>query len=117
MQWSIALSGGLCNHDVIASAIVYQPEILLYDEPTTDLEPIAADSIDRLIVRISERLCATSIAVTHDMRSAGRIGKKIVMLHEGRIHATGIPDEIFKSTDPVVSRFVNGLSDPKEHAF
>ena len=112
-----ALSGGMRKRVGLARAIVYQPEILLYDEPTTGLDPIGADSIDRLIVRISDRLSVTSIAVTHDMRSASRIGKRIVMLHEGRIHAAGTPDEIFKSTDPVVSRFVNGLSDPREHTF
>lgn len=117
MKKPAALSGGMRKRVGLARAIVYEPEILLYDEPTTGLDPIAADSIDRLIVRISERLSVTSIAVTHDMRSASRIGNRIVMLHEGRIHAAGTPDELFKSSDPVVSRFVNGLSDPKEHAF
>jgi phospholipid/cholesterol/gamma-HCH transport system ATP-binding protein len=70
-----------------------------------------------LIVRIAEKLKTTTVAVTHDMRSAGRIGQRILMLHDGRIHATGTPEEIFSSTDPVVSRFVNGVADPKEHVF
>jgi len=117
MKKPAALSGGMRKRVGLARAIVYQPEILLYDEPTTGLDPIAADSIDRLIVRISERLCVTSIAVTHDMRSAGRIGKRIIMLHDGQVRAAGTPEQIFESTDPIVSRFVNGLSDPKEHAF
>jgi phospholipid/cholesterol/gamma-HCH transport system ATP-binding protein len=59
----------------------------------------------------------TSIAVTHDMRSARRIGQRIMMLHEGRIYVTGTPDELFQSTDPVVHRFVNGISDPKADLF
>ena len=111
------LSGGMRKRVGLARAIVYRPEILLYDEPTTGLDPIAADSIDQLIVRISEKLKTTSIAVTHDMRSAGRIGNRIFMLHEGRIHAAGTPEEIFSSADPVVTRFVNGISDTREHAF
>ena len=105
------LSGGMRKRVGLARAIVYGPQILLYDEPTTGLDPIAADRIDRLIVRVSERLRVTSIAVTHDMRSARRIGRRILMLHEGRIHAAGTPDEIFASTDPVVHQFVNGIAD------
>ncbi len=111
------LSGGMRKRVGLARAIVYRPQILLYDEPTTGLDPIAADSIDQLIVRISDCLNSTSVAVTHDMRSACHIGKRIFMLHEGRIHTVGTPQEIFQSTDPVVSRFVNGISDPKEHHF
>jgi len=111
------LSGGMRKRVGLARAIVYRPRILLYDEPTTGLDPIAADSIDQLIVRISEKLNTTSVAVTHDMRSAGRIGKRIFMLHEGRIHTVGTPEEIFSSSDPIVSRFVNGVADPKEHVF
>jgi phospholipid/cholesterol/gamma-HCH transport system ATP-binding protein len=108
------LSGGMRKRVGLARAIVYRPEIVLYDEPTTGLDPIVADTIDQLIVRVCDRLAVTSIAVTHDMRSARRIGKRIVMLHEGRIHASGTPEEIFRSTDPVVSRFVQGISDLRE---
>jgi phospholipid/cholesterol/gamma-HCH transport system ATP-binding protein len=111
------LSGGMRKRVGLARAIVYQPEIVLYDEPTTGLDPVVSDSIDQLIVRVRDRLKVTTVAVTHDMRSAARIGQRIVMLHEGRIHANGTPDEIFKSTDPIVHRFVNGISDPKEHNF
>ncbi len=113
----VELSGGMRKRVGLARAIVYRPEIILYDEPTTGLDPIVADSIDQLIIRISERLRVTSVAVTHDMRSAGRIGQRIMMLHQGKIHATGTPDEIFKSSDPIVHRFVNGISDSKEHNF
>jgi phospholipid/cholesterol/gamma-HCH transport system ATP-binding protein len=111
------LSGGMRKRVGLARAIVYRPEIVLYDEPTTGLDPIVADSIDQLIIRVCDRLKVTSVAVTHDMRSAGRIGQRILMLHEGRIHASGTPEEIFKSADPIVQRFVNGVADPKEHVF
>ncbi|MBI3849666.1 MAG: ABC transporter ATP-binding protein [Verrucomicrobia bacterium] len=111
------LSGGMRKRVGLARAIVYQPEIVLYDEPTTGLDPIVADSIDQLLLRVWERLKVTTVVVTHDMRSARRIGQRIMMLHDGKIYVTGTPDEIFQSPDPVVNRFVNGISDPKEHYF
>ena len=111
------LSGGMRKRVGLARAIVYQPEIVLYDEPTTGLDPIVADSIDRLISRVRERLKVTTVVVTHDMRSARRIGQRIFMLHDKRIYATGTPEEIYHSQDPVVNRFVNGVSDPKEPYF
>jgi phospholipid/cholesterol/gamma-HCH transport system ATP-binding protein len=111
------LSGGMRKRVGLARAIVYQPEIVLYDEPTTGLDPISADAIDRLIVKVSDKLNVTSVAVTHDMRSAAIIGQRIMMLHEGKIYANGTPKEILQSTDPIVHRFVNGVSDPKEHNF
>jgi phospholipid/cholesterol/gamma-HCH transport system ATP-binding protein len=109
------LSGGMRKRVGLARAVIYRPEILLYDEPTTGLDPIASDSIDQLIIRVVEKLCVTSIAVTHDMRSARRIGRRILMLHQGRIYADQTPEEIFQSTDPVIYRFVNGIADLKEH--
>ena len=111
------LSGGMRKRVGLARAIVYQPEIVLFDEPTTGLDPIVADSIDQLIVRVREQLEVTTVVVTHDMRSARRIGQRILMLYHGRIHFTGTPDEVFQSKDPLVYRFVNGISDPKEHNF
>jgi len=111
------LSGGMRKRVGLARAIVYQPEIVLYDEPTTGLDPIVADSIDRLIISVRERLKVTTIAVTHDMRSASRIAQRILMLYQGQIHFAGTPEEIFKCTDPIVHRFVNGISDPKDHTF
>lgn len=111
------LSGGMRKRVGLARAIAYRPEIVVYDEPTTGLDPVVADSIDQLIIRICQRLKVTSIAVTHDMRSAARIGQRILMLHEGRIHASGTPAEIFNSADPVVSRFVKGISDLRERPF
>ena len=105
------LSGGMRKRVGLARAIVYRPEIVLYDEPTTGLDPIVADSIDQLIVRVRDRLNVTSVVVTHDMRSARRVGQRIVMLHQGKIYVEGTPDEIFSSSDPIVHRFVNGISE------
>ncbi|MBI2946748.1 MAG: ATP-binding cassette domain-containing protein, partial [Verrucomicrobia bacterium] len=111
------LSGGMRKRVGLARAIVYRPEIVLYDEPTTGLDPVVADSIDQLILRVCDRLQVTSVVVTHDMRSARRVGNRILMLHQGRIHASGSPAEIFDSKDPIVHRFVAGMADPKEHLF
>jgi phospholipid/cholesterol/gamma-HCH transport system ATP-binding protein len=106
------LSGGMRKRVGLARAVVYRPQILLYDEPTTGLDPIAADSIDQLINFVVEKFHVTSIAVTHDMRSVRRISHRILMLHQGRIYADQTPEEMFQSTDPVIHRFVNGISDP-----
>ncbi len=108
------LSGGMKKRVGLARAIIYHPQIVLYDEPTTGLDPIAADSIDRLILRVRDRFNVTSVVVTHDMRSARRLGQRILMLHEKRIYAAGTPGEIFDSGDPVVRRFIEGISDPKD---
>lgn len=109
------LSGGMRKRVGLARAIVYQPKIILYDEPTTGLDPIASDSIDKLILRVRDRLDVTTVVVTHDMRSARRLGQRILLLHNQRIYATGTPDEIFQSSDPIVRQFIDGVSDPKEH--
>ncbi|MDB6064469.1 MAG: transporter related-protein [Pedosphaera sp.] len=109
------LSGGMRKRVGLARAIVYEPKIVLYDEPTTGLDPVVSDSIDQLIVRVRDCLKVTTVVVTHDMRSARRLGQRIILLHDKKIYATGTPEEIFSSTDPVVHRFVNGISTPKEH--
>jgi phospholipid/cholesterol/gamma-HCH transport system ATP-binding protein len=111
------LSGGMRKRVGLARAIIYQPQIVLYDEPTTGLDPIASDSIDHLILRVRDRLDVTSVVVTHDMRSARRVGQRIMMLHGRRIYATGTPDEIFQSQDPIIRQFIDGVSDPKEELF
>src|SRR5688572_13903219 len=103
------LSGGMRKRVGLARAIVYQPEIVLYDEPTTGLDPIVSDSIDHLIMRVRDRLKVTTVVVTHDMRSARRVGHRILMLHDKRIYVTGTPDEIFSSEDTVVRRFIDGV--------
>ena len=111
------LSGGMKKRVGLARAIVYQPEIVLYDEPTTGLDPIVSDSIDQLILRVRDRLSVTTVVVTHDMRSARRLGQRILMLHNKKIYATGTADEIFTSADPVVKQFIDGVSDPKDLYF
>jgi phospholipid/cholesterol/gamma-HCH transport system ATP-binding protein len=111
------LSGGMRKRVGLARAIIYRPSILLYDEPTTGLDPIVSDSIDQLILRVCERLKVTSFVVTHDMRTTRRVAQRILMLHEGAIYATGTPEELFASKDPIVHRFVNGISDQKETNF
>jgi len=109
------LSGGMRKRVGLARAIVYEPHILLYDEPTTGLDPIVSDSIDQLILQVRDELKVTSVVVTHDMRSARRVGDHVIMLHEGRVHANGPPEQIFNSTDPIVRQFVDGVADPKEN--
>ncbi len=111
------LSGGMRKRVGLARAIIYKPEIVLYDEPTTGLDPIVSDSIDNLIIRVRERLKITTVVVTHDTRSMRRVGQKILMMVNGKIYASGPPEEIFASQDPVIHRFVNGISDPKEMLF
>lgn len=107
------LSGGMRKRVGLARAVIYKPEIILYDEPTTGLDPIVADSIDQLIVKVVQELKVTSIAVTHDMRSARRISQRILMLYEGKIYADMSTEQIFQSQDPVIYRFVNGIADVK----
>jgi phospholipid/cholesterol/gamma-HCH transport system ATP-binding protein len=106
-----SLSGGMKKRAALARALALNPKIMLYDEPTTGLDPITADVINRLIRRLQQRLGITSIAVTHDMRSAYHIADRIAMLHEGRIHAVGTPEAIQSSRDPVVRQFIEGTSE------
>jgi len=111
------LSGGMKKRVGLARAIVYQPQIVLYDEPTTGLDPIVSDSIDKLILLVRDRLDVTSVVVTHDMRSARRVGQRVLMLHDKKIYASGTSEEFFASKDPIVRQFIDGISDPKETLF
>jgi len=106
-----SLSGGMKKRAALARALAMNPKIMFYDEPTTGLDPITADVINRLIRRLQERLKITSIAVTHDMRSAYHIADRIAMLHEGRIHAVGAPAEIQATRDPALRQFIEGSSE------
>ncbi len=101
------LSGGMKKRVALARAIVMSPEIILFDEPTTGLDPVMADVINDLIIKTTRALNVTSVTITHDMVSANRIADKIAMLYEGKIIAVGSPDEImFHQTDPAVREFV-----------
>ena len=111
------LSGGMRKRVGLARAIAYRPEILLYDEPTTGLDPIVSDAIDQLIIRVTERLKVTTIVVTHDTRSMRRVGERIIYLREGKVYADDTPENIFSSKDPLIHNFVNGIADLKEHNF
>lgn len=104
------LSGGMRKRVSLARAICIKPEILLYDEPTTGLDPITAASINELIRSLHDKLKVTSFVVTHDMKSAYHIADKIAMMYRGRIVLEGTPEEIQKTTDPVVQQFINGLA-------
>jgi phospholipid/cholesterol/gamma-HCH transport system ATP-binding protein len=81
------------------------------------LDPIVSDSIDNLILRVRDRLKSTTVVVTHDLRSARRLGQRILMLHERRLYATGTAEEIFNSQDPIVRRFIDGVAEAKEDYF
>jgi len=111
------LSGGMKKRVGLARAIVHRPEIVLYDEPTTGLDPMSSDTIDQLMMRVNERIKATTIVVTHDMRTARRLGDRILYLHGGRIYLDDTAENVFMSDDPVVSRFVKGEADLKEVEF
>ncbi|MFH1338936.1 MAG: ABC transporter ATP-binding protein [Candidatus Omnitrophota bacterium] len=104
------LSGGMKKRVALARAVCVKPEIIIYDEPTTGVDPITADAINELIKELHDKLKVTSIAVTHDMRSAYKIADKIAMLYKGRIIVCGAPNEISNTNDPVVYQFINGLS-------
>jgi phospholipid/cholesterol/gamma-HCH transport system ATP-binding protein len=108
------LSGGMRKRVGLARAIIYEPRFVLYDEPTTGLDPIASDSIDHLIMRVRDQLKVTSVVVTHDMRSARRVGNHVFMLHNKRVYAHGPPEELFASQDAVVRQFIDGVADAKE---
>ena len=103
-----SLSGGMKKRVGLARAMAIDPEFILYDEPTTGLDPIMADAINDLIRSLQRKLAITSVAVTHDMRSAYKIGDKIAMLHDGKIIYEGAPKEIQKCEDPVVCQFISG---------
>jgi len=100
------LSGGMKKRVGLARALVTNPDYILYDEPTTGLDPIMSDSIDKLIQELSEKLNVTSIVVTHDMQSVKNVADKVAMIHDGIVYFVGTPDEMLKSKDPVIVEFI-----------
>jgi len=104
------ISGGMKKRVALARAIATEPDIILYDEPTTGLDPITAELINELIVNVHKKMGVTSIAVTHDLSSAYRIADRIIMLYKGKIIWDGTPEEIKNTDHPVVKQFINGLS-------
>ena len=102
------LSGGMRKRVGIARAIAMRPKYLLYDEPTTGLDPVTSAVIDNLMVRMRDRLGVTGIVITHDMRSAYHVGTRIAMLYEGKVRQVGTVDEIRRSDDPIVRQFIEG---------
>ena len=102
------LSGGMKKRVAIARALAINPKYILYDEPTTGLDPVTANKIDELICDLQKRLKITAIVVTHDLTSAYKIGDEVAMLREGEIIFEGTPEEIRNCEDPKVKEFVRG---------
>ncbi|MCX5767871.1 MAG: ABC transporter ATP-binding protein [Gemmatimonadetes bacterium] len=108
----IELSGGMRKRVGIARAIALHPKYLLYDEPTTGLDPVTAAVIDEMMIRMRDKLGVTGIVITHDMRSAFSVGTRIAMLYEGQVRWVGTVDEIHATDDPVVRQFIEGRASP-----
>ena len=104
------LSGGMKKRAGLARAICMNPEIILYDEPTTGIDPIMGDAINDLIKDLHDKLKPTSIAVTHDMVSAYKIASRLAMLYNGKIISVGTPEEIKNTSNPVVKQFITGAA-------
>lgn len=113
-MWPADLSGGMRKRVGLARAIAVQPEVVLYDEPTTGLDPINTARVNHMIMGLQERLNFTSIVVTHDMKSAFTISDRLSMVHSGTIIFSGSPEEIQKCTDPRVADFIDGRAPVQE---
>jgi phospholipid/cholesterol/gamma-HCH transport system ATP-binding protein len=105
------LSGGMRRRVGFARAIAHQPEILLFDEPNTGLDPIMTDVIDEVILELKERLDVTIVTITHHMESARKIGDRVALIHGGRLLYQASPEEFLRSDDPAVRQFVEGRAE------
>jgi phospholipid/cholesterol/gamma-HCH transport system ATP-binding protein len=104
------LSGGMKKRVGLARAIAYRPEIILYDEPSTGIDPIRADAINDLIIQMKKELRVTSVVITHDMVSTYKVADRVAMLYQGKIIKTGTPEEIKNSDNPVIQQFITGAA-------
>ncbi len=111
------LSGGMRKRVGIARSIALRPKYLLYDEPTTGLDPVTSAIIDALMVRMQKQLGVTGIVITHDMRSAYTVGTRIAMLYEGTVRQVGSVDEIKQTDDPIVKQFIEGRAELEPAGF
>ena len=108
------LSGGQRKRVALARAIALDPEVILYDEPTTGLDPVRSDVINELILKLQRELSVTSVVVTHDMHSAFKVADRMVMLYEGKLIFDGTPEQIRTSDNDVVKHFVQGEASEAE---
>jgi phospholipid/cholesterol/gamma-HCH transport system ATP-binding protein len=111
IKFPAELSGGMKKRVGFARAIAMDPQCVLYDEPTTGLDPIMADVINNLIIKLSSELKITSVVVTHDLASAYKVGHRIAMLHHGSVIFQGTPDEVRETTHPLVRQFIEGRAE------
>ena len=105
--WPAQLSGGMRKRVSLARALVAEPQVVLYDEPTTGLDPITTDSVDGMIDSAKQRLGVTSMVISHDIASAFKVADRLAVLYDGRIAAQGTPAEVKQSQDPYVQRFLS----------
>jgi phospholipid/cholesterol/gamma-HCH transport system ATP-binding protein len=110
-KYPAELSGGMKKRVGFARAIAMSPECVLYDEPTTGLDPIMADVINNLIIKLSSELKITSVVVTHDLASAYKVGHRIAMLHDGAVIFEGTPDQVRETDHPIVRQFIEGRAE------
>ncbi len=110
-QMHSELSGGMRKRVSLARALVMDPELILFDEPSAGLDPVISSVIDELIISLSEKSKVTSVIVTHEMDSAFRVGTKMAMLYQGKIIETGEPEEFRQSRNPVVAQFLSGSTE------
>jgi len=105
------LSGGMRKRVGLARAIAYKPEIILYDEPSTGIDPIRADAINDLIIQMKNDLKVTSVVITHDIVSTYKVADRVAMLYQGKIIATASPEEIRESNNPIIQQFITGAAE------